>query len=655
MSFRLCDLPVMVKLCLAFGIVIGVVAASGVGITGFLNRTREAVDLNTQSHQVLDKVSVLQIAVQQQESALRAFLATGDKAFLAPMAPARLRFDQAMDEALHLTAQDPFTQSQLRTVAMAAAEWQKNVAEPEIALASQAGGLQAARDMVASHVSAPIINKLRQGLTASEANERGHLEQRTVIADTGLDSMLSVLWSVIGAAALVAALCAVSLARTLFVPLTHVSRAYSDLSDGAPTRPFAWSRRDEIGRIATAFDTLRGKVAQAFAQAQMIDDAPLGVMTCDPNDDFRINYMNKRSLEVLKTVEKLLPCKVEDMVGQSIDILHRHPEHQRRLLSNPANLPHRTKIKLGNEVMDLRVTAIHDSEGRYVSPMLTWSLVTRQVNLTNDFETNVKGVVDLVTQAAEEMKRAADSLSTTAGSASSQSTAVAAAAEEASANVAAVASATEELAASIQEIGRQAEASNTRTSQAVAEATQADLLMRQLTESAQEVGEVVELIKAIASQTNLLALNATIEAARAGEAGKGFAVVAGEVKGLATQTAQATDRIRQKVEEIQVSSNRAGSALRGMTDMIRDLHTTATAISAAVEQQQAATREIASNIAQAAIGTRDVTEHICGVNQATGETGAAAAQVRGSAGELSKGAGTLSTQVDRFLVEARAA
>lgn len=93
MSFRLSDLTVMGKLSLAFGIVVGVVAASGVGITGFLNRTHVAIDLNTQSHQVLDKVSALQIAVQRQESSLRAFLATGDRSFLEAMTPARVSFD----------------------------------------------------------------------------------------------------------------------------------------------------------------------------------------------------------------------------------------------------------------------------------------------------------------------------------------------------------------------------------------------------------------------------------------------------------------------------------------------------------------------------------------------------------------------------------
>lgn len=76
------------------------------------------------------------------------------------------------------------------------------------------------------------------------------------------------------------------------------------------------------------------------------------------------------------------------------------------------------------------------------------------------------------------------------------------------------------------------------------------------------VNEVARQISGVAKQTNLLALNARIEAARTGDAGKGFAVVASEIKGLATQSGQATEGIYHSVKQITELVNNLLMALK---------------------------------------------------------------------------------------------
>ncbi|MDB5410127.1 MAG: chemotaxis protein, partial [Rhodospirillales bacterium] len=63
----------------------------------------------------------------------------------------------------------------------------------------------------------------------------------------------------------------------------------------------------------------------------------------------------------------------------------------------------------------------------------------------------------------------------------------------------------------------------------------------------------------------------------------------------------------------------------------------------------------ARNVQQAAQGTNQVSSTIAGVNQAAGETGAAASQVLASSEELGKQAATLRADVDSFLANIRAA
>ncbi|KMN36784.1 chemotaxis protein [Lysinibacillus sp. AR18-8] len=82
-----------------------------------------------------------------------------------------------------------------------------------------------------------------------------------------------------------------------------------------------------------------------------------------------------------------------------------------------------------------------------------------------------------------------------------------------------------------------------------------------LTSQMKEIHQVVQTITSISEQTNLLALNASIEAARAGEHGKGFAVVAEEVRHLSEDTNEATNRVRNLLQRIEVDTANSDSKM----------------------------------------------------------------------------------------------
>ncbi len=273
--------------------------------------------------------------------------------------------------------------------------------------------------------------------------------------------------------------------------------------------------------------------------------------------------------------------------------------------------------------------------------------------LADNFESSIKGVVEVVSSSATEMQSSAEGLSAASEQGSNQSAAAAAATEQASANVATIATATEELTTSIGEIAQQVNSAAEMSNQAATEAVGANEQIQGLLEATGRIGEVIDLINDIASQTNLLALNATIEAARAGDMGKGFAVVASEVKNLANQTAKATEEIAGQITGVQEATADSVKAIESITAIINSLSEINSSIASAMEEQSAATQEISRNVQETASGTKEIASNVTGVEQAAGETGRAAAELLTAASTLSEESVNLNNDVDAFIAKIR--
>jgi methyl-accepting chemotaxis protein len=202
-------------------------------------------------------------------------------------------------------------------------------------------------------------------------------------------------------------------------------------------------------------------------------------------------------------------------------------------------------------------------------------------SFTAEMETSIK----VLSGAAEELERSADTLGAAADRAKQQAGTVSSVSAETTDKVIMMTNAGKELARTISEISATVTQTSRLASDTVSRADTANQTIAELTTAASEIGDMTGLINRIAAQTNLLALNATIEAARAGTAGRGF------------------DKLSTRIAD-------------------------------AIEQQASATREIAHNVDAAAVGVGEVAASIGEIESTADQTANATSGLRYSAIEL---------------------
>jgi methyl-accepting chemotaxis protein len=124
---------------------------------------------------------------------------------------------------------------------------------------------------------------------------------------------------------------------------------------------FALSRKARV-EPQPAADCIRDQLPVLNA---MLDQMPINVLVADPQS-CDIIYANAASRATLHTIRHLLPGSVDpdNMDGVNIDIFHKNPQHQRKILADPSNLPWNAKIKLGPETLALKVGALTRRAGQ---------------------------------------------------------------------------------------------------------------------------------------------------------------------------------------------------------------------------------------------------------------------------------------------------
>ena len=389
--------------------------------------------------------------------------------------------------------------------------------------------------------------------------------------------------------------------------------------------------------IVTEERALEAKTAQMQA---MLDQAPINLMATDL--DLNIVYQNNSSAKTLQSVAHLLPISPDRVVGSCIDIFHKDPSYQRRLLADQSNLPHTAKIALGDEILDLHVYPVTNNKGEYTGPMVSWSIITqgeRQKEITNQ----------TVKQLAETAQRLSDLSGIAATSANDVSSSVDSVGDRSNqvfSSLSTVASAIEEMSASLASVSQSTADTTAQVDESIRFVGEAKNVMQELESASKEISRISETISEIAEQTNLLALNATIEAASAGEAGRGFAVVAGEVKELSKQTTNATQIIDTQISNVQSLITAVANSVNTVSERIDSIRELAMAVDHSASEQQVATNEIATSAASTSSNASAISEEIQSLRDGSGRMSEIAEELRGVIEAVAKLATDMETSIE---------
>ncbi|HWJ04960.1 MAG TPA: methyl-accepting chemotaxis protein, partial [Steroidobacteraceae bacterium] len=518
----------------------------------------------------------------------------------------------------------------------------------------RAAGMQAADAAVAKEeIRASAATAISKGYELFDASVQMLSEL--------FDHRLSVLrWQAVLALGVAAAavLCALLMAfyiqRLIARSLNRAVEVFKAIGEGKLDSEIVVEAEDETGVVLRALGetqkTLKAnldaeqvrvleerKVAAVNARIkQSLDAVSAPVLVADR--DYNVIYMNQaiRALfsdiggELRRAVPNFDPARLE---GANMDLFHRNPAHQRRLLEDLRGT-HTSEHKVGVLTLKLTHTPVYDEHGERIGTAMEWVNRTQEVSV----EQEVAGIVDSALQGdlshrvrkegktgffaalATGMNSLLDNFGGVIGSIKTSAAEVHSGAEEISKGNTSLSQRTEEQASSLEETASSMEEMTSTVKQTADNAQQANQLalaargqaekggavvgaavsaMSGINAASRKIADIIGVIDEIAFQTNLLALNAAVEAARAGEQGRGFAVVASEVRNLAGRSATAAKEIKAliqdsvgKVEEGSKLVDQSGQTLAEIVQAVKKVTDIVAEIAAASQEQSSGIEQV---------------------------------------------------------------
>ena len=254
---------------IALGFAILLILLILIGWTVFRNTQSLIADAQwvVHTHQVLERTASLSLMLKDAESAKRAYIITGDEAFLEPYRAASAGYAPAVDELAKLMNDNPIQHNRAEALRRIIAVEMDQMAR--VVKAREEKGLDAAADIIKARMGKNMMEDVRAALREIQDEEHRLLAQRAKLSDEGANSALSAIsWGTAMATLLVVA-ASYFITRSIVGPARELLEGATHVAGGNLTHRMRLSGNDELTRVAEMFNTMAENLGKTMVTADI--------------------------------------------------------------------------------------------------------------------------------------------------------------------------------------------------------------------------------------------------------------------------------------------------------------------------------------------------------------------------------------------------
>lgn len=165
--------------------------------------------------------------------------------------------------------------------------------------------------------------------------------------------------------------------------LTHgVNVAVTQIQSARKEQQLQQQRAESSAEAAqAAADRAQAQATETLIIKQALDVSATSVMIADA--EFNIIYMNHSATALMRSregeISRELPAfKAASLVGSNIDIFHKNPAHQRRMLQELRD-SFKARLDIASLNFNLSATPIRDGSGKFLGAVVEWEDITEQL------------------------------------------------------------------------------------------------------------------------------------------------------------------------------------------------------------------------------------------------------------------------------------